>query len=508
MLLNIIPGRPISDSDNAPAPDLIMTDLLKEIQARYPDIEELHSYLRNEPLGNEFELDSEKTFTGLDQLRDMARSNYARLVVSATTDRLGILGFRTAVAADEFGDEIVSKAFDRDDMGIRVQEAMDLACGYRTCYLYVDPLTKRQRIVPPTNGAIITDTGGEVAAGLVLFRDRFNNRDVAHLFIRMINEETGEVVGKPQMFLATREVDDPTCLKSEDIRVTAYDSEVPLNRQLTHDWVWWRSKQTGTERIPITLLKNKNGLAEFEEHQSIIDRINHMIFQRLVIVTMQAFRQRAVKGNFDSMEDDAGGEIDFNEFFSPGPNQLWLLPEDAEMWESSTTDIQGLTEAVRGDVKDLASHTYTPVSYLSDSVNMSAEAAATQKENYISKVTDRQRRFGARVCRHISILMEILGESERASVSDLEVIWQPVNVHSLNEKAAAAASMKTTGFAMSTIMREAYGWTPKEISRAQSEIIDEQLTKTLADSLNQQTPLSKNNPSGALEKSKKGTGEQ
>ena len=37
---------------------------------------------------------------------------------------------------------------------------------------------------------------------------------------------------------------------------------------------------------------------EFEDHFSIIDRINHMTLQRTVIATMQAFRQRGVKGNF------------------------------------------------------------------------------------------------------------------------------------------------------------------------------------------------------------------
>lgn len=491
MQLTITPGAPVSSEEDAATPDLLMSDLLQEILERYNDIEFLHSYLRNEPLGNEFELEEEKTFTGLEQLRDMSRSNYARLVVSATTDRLGVLGFRTSVAADEFGDEVVRKAFDRDDMGVKAQEAMDLACGYRTCYLYVDPLTKRQRVVPPTNGAIITDAGGEVAAGLILFRDRFNQRDVAHLYIRMIHEETGEVVGSPRLFIATRDIENPTKYHSEDIRVTAYDSEVPLNYRIGHGWVWWRQKSVETERIPVTLLKNKNGLSEFEEHTPIIDRINHMIFQRLVIVTMQAFRQRAVKGNFDDIEDDMGGQVDFNEFFSPGPNQLWLLPPDAEMWESSTTEIQGILEATRSDVKDLASHTYTPISYLSDAVNMSAEAAGTQKENYVSKVTDRQRRFGARICRHISILLEVLGEKERSEISDLEVIWQPVSIASLTERSASAQSMKSAGFALSTIMRMAHGMTPQEISRAQSEIVDEQLTQTLAQSLNQQTPLQK-----------------
>ena len=501
-MFDIKPGDEIDASDlegieKARSADALATHMLEELGERIDWIEDFKAYLEGAPLGNEFDVEDGQSFNGLEQLRDMSRNNYAKMVVSATVDRLGILGFRSAVDADEAGDEVMSEAFEADGMGHRAAEAMTLACGYRKSYLYVHPLTKKQRVVPATNGAVISDIDGEPVAAVVLHHEGYRDLDVAEFFFRDIDEDTGQAKGPTYMCVATRNADlRPTSTlfpssPNYGLKITEYDMELPLDRRIKSGWVWWKSRRLATERIPVTAMSNKDGKNEFEDNTDVLDRINHMIFQRVVIVTMQAFRQRAVKGNFPDTDPTTGARIDYEELFASGPAQMWTLPEDAEIWESSTTDIQGILEAVKNDVRDLATATYTPSTYLSDSGSNSAEGAQLQRENYLSKVEDRKRRFGAKWRRHISILMEAIGETDRADMNKMELIWEPSAVYTLTDQSAAYASLTAAGMAKTTAMRLALSMTPTEIRRAQSEEMEEILTGSIKESLNQGTPLSR-----------------
>lgn len=489
---SITPRKGIDDSDQASFPDKTIIQLFKEIQDRHDYIVESKAFLENAPLGNEFQVDDEKGFNGLEQLRDMSRNNYAKLIVSATTDRLGILGFRTAAAQDETGDEEALLAFERDDMGVKSVEAMALSCGYRGSYLLVDPLAKRQSVVPPTNGAVIHDRFGEPVAALVVVRDRAMDRDFAHLYLRGIDSDTGEAEGNVQMFIASREIH-PAWVRGKigaGVSVTGYDTEIPLHRSnLSHDWVWWKQHNLKIERVPVTALPNKDRKSEFEDYTDVINRINHMIFQRVIIATMQAFRQRAVKGDFPSKDPVTGADINYEEMFNSGPAQMWTLPADADIWESTPPSYQELLEAVKEDRKDLASQTYTPMSYFSDAATNSAEGAALQRENHTSKIEDRKRRFSPRWGRHLSIYFEIMEDEERSEVSELEVIWGPSAIESMTNKVASFVSLKAGGLALSTALREAMGMTPKEINRAMNEVIEEKLSQTVQNAMGQATPL-------------------
>ena len=491
MLKLITPGKEIDQDDEGYTPDSIALDLLDELKERIEPLEDFRAYLENAPLGNAGDVGEHQQFPGIMELREMSKNNYAKLIVSATTDRLGILGFRTGAANDEYGDKQATEAFERDDMGTGAPEAMSLACGYRTAYLYVDPLTKRQRVVPPTNGAVARDVSGETASAIVLFRDRLLNRDVMHLYMRDIDEATGEAVGSPFLYVAVRDIPSERALRRkgrfDTLKVTRNDSEVPLDRRIATGWVWWKSQRLSISRVPVTTLKNKDGENEFESHTDVIDRLNHMIFQRVIIATMQSFRQRAVRGDFPLKGED-GKEIDYDEMFGLGPGSLWLLPKDSEMWESTPPQFQDILSSVKDDTRDLASSTYTPMSYFSDSANNSAEGAALQRENYISKVSDRRRRFGARWKRHISILFEVLGDTERSDEERIEVIWQPLQVESLAQRVQAFTALAGNGLAVKTAMREALGFTPQEIKRAVDEATHELFVKQ-AQAISEDTAL-------------------
>lgn len=490
-IFSIKPGEEIDSSDDNKPLDAIVTSLFDEMVDRLPLMLEHHAYMEGAPLGNEFQPEEDGQFNGLEQLRDMSRNNYARLVVTAATNKCSVQGFRTAAANDEYGDEKVAEFFDRDDMAYAIQDSIELAGGYRRSYLYVDPLTKQQKIIPPNNAAVLMDSFDEPAAALVMRRDRALHRDTLIVYVRSVNKLSGKAEGPAQMFIATREHDNSPRLERRGLVLTSSDSEVPFNKRATQQWVWWKEHSLGKrERIPLTVLKNKDGKTEYEDATDTIDRLNHMIFQRVIVATMQAFRQRAVKGDFPT-HDKSGRKIDYTELFEAGPARMWQLPAGADIWESTPTEYSGLLEAVKADERALGAQTSTPMNYFSDSVNNSAEGAATQKESYYDRIKDRRMRFGSRLRRHVSILMEYNDEMERSRIEDLEVIWPPIETLSLNERAAAFSSLRGQKLAMKTALREGMQMTPKEIQRAINELLEDAMREAFAQPMGGDTPLKK-----------------
>lgn len=489
---NINYGETIDFGDEKKPVDQIVGFLVNEILGREEELREQQAHIENFPLGNEFEPTDETRFNGMEQLRDISRNNYARVVVDAVSSKCGVEGFRSGVDADEEGDAKIKELFDRDDMGFAMQDAVDLACTYRKAYLLVDPVSGHQKVISPNNAAVMMDAANEPVAAIVLTRDRALRRDTLRVYMRKVNQDTGLAEGRLYGFLAVREHGESGPFgEKTGLKISGNDYEVPLTYSNLNDWTWWKSlDKLKTERVPVTVLKNKDNKSEFEDATDIISRINHMIWQRVIIATMQAFRQRAVKGNFRKT-DDAGREIDYSKLFEPGPGSLWQLPEGAEMWESSTTDTQQFLSAVKDDEKALGAQTKTPMNHFSDSVNNSAEGAASQKEAYYDKIEDRRKRFGSRLRRHTSVLLEVNGEAERSKIEDLEVIWTPIESLSLTERTAAYASLRGNGLSTKTALREGMKMTPTQIQQALEEKTEDLLDQAVASAISGETPLAK-----------------
>lgn len=499
-------------------PDFFAGELLSEIAGREDNLRYLQSYLEGAPFTSAFADKQDMEPNALDQIKDLSRMNLAAVIVAATTDRLGLDGFRTGADSDESGDKEAMAAFNRDEMNIKATYGMQLACSYQTSYLVVDPLSKRQNIIPPTNAAVINDLFGEPVAAVTLQKDRFLDREVLKLYLRE-QSPAGEATGNFKMFIAVRDSTESkrpkkvargrsrkSHLYSKDLFVTNYDTEVGLSSGLKKGWVWWKAENGPIERIPVTPLVNKDGKSEFEDHVDSIDRVHYGVFQRNLIITMQALRQRAIEtadGKPLPRTDHTGAPIDYSSEFSAEPGAVWVLPPGAKLWESSNLDISSIHLATRDDIKDLFSQSYTNMAYLSDSVNQSAAGANNQQDGYVSKIEDRRRRFSSRLVRHMSVYFEMHGDQERADVSQLEVIWPPVKIESLTDRTASYASLRAQGFPVTSAMREALKMTPDEISRVEQEMYEERINRIVENNLPGMTPLESNqvqstgNPSGS-----------
>jgi hypothetical protein len=224
----------------------------------------------------------------------------------------------------------------------------------------------------------------------------------------------------------------------------------------------------------------------------------------MVIATMQAFRQRAVKGLPDVYPEDhprAGEEIDYDELFVADPGALWQLPLTAEMWESGQIDLRPILDAVKDDVLHLAAVTRTPLPmFTPDAVTQSAEGASAAREGHVFKVEDRDERAEERWADVYSIAFEIMGDSERQDVHKISIEWAPAERHSLTEKASASVQAATAGVPWETRQAEIWDFTPDEIARQKSQRADDLLLQQAAAAaqLAAQTPAGAGVPGGPV----------
>jgi hypothetical protein len=226
--------------------------------------------------------------------------------------------------------------------------------------------------------------------------------------------------------------------------------------------------------VPVVRFANNADLltgrswGEFEPHLSILDRINYTVLQRLEIATLQAFRQRGIKGVPDT--DETGERIDYDDVFAADPGALWILPETAEIWESGQVDLGPVRQAVRDDIQDLAAVNRTPLFYLTpDAADGSAEGAALAREGLVFKARDRLAQASEPLEQVMSYAFLFAGDTARAARPDLEVLWADPERHSLAEKADAATKLQAAGVPWAQVMTSVMQYSPQAVARMQAD---------------------------------------
>jgi Phage portal protein, SPP1 Gp6-like len=239
-------------------------------------------------------------------------------------------------------------------------------------------------------------------------------------------------------------------------------------------WLWEDAQELPAGLMPVVPFLNRPDLygatqGEFETHVGHLERINYVLLNRLEIATLQAFRQRALKGVPN--EDEFGQPIDYDDVFAADPGSLWLLPETAELWESGQVDLTGTLAAARDDIEQLAAVTRTPMHYFAPaSANQSAEGASLARESLMFKVRDNLRQTGESWEAVMCTAFAFAGDEERSRRGDMEVIWADPERHSLAEKAdASGKALSTGGLTWRAVMEDIWQKTPQEIDRMEAE---------------------------------------
>jgi hypothetical protein len=395
----------------------------------------------------------------------MARLNMAELISSARTNRMKPLAFKTAAPGDDDGDAIAMQTWKRSSMKVGIRDVfsdmVDFGEAFVTTTGPQQPAPDAKPVMLPSNGwttavSPLSSQPWLAEAALTVGYDPINQVDLMTLF------RPGYM---RQAFRASRVPSIP----SDGTQWT------PGN-----GWSWISDPVPlgYTPDVPVVSYRTRNGVGVYENHLDALDRVNHTILQRSEIIAMQAFRQLAIQGNlperYPAGHPQAGQKIDYDKIYRAGPGALWLLPDNAKIWESAVTDITPITGAIKDDVRNLAAVTQTPIYILSpDAANGSAEGASLARESLIFAVEDLVDRADVSLAQSHSLAFQAQGDEVRAEVGEISTVWAPIDRSSMMERSAAAAQAKTAGLSQQTIDEKIFQLTPEEMQQERQNLQDQ-----------------------------------
>lgn len=398
-----------------------------------------------------------------------SRSNFAELVVSAVSERMTPVGFRTALDGDVTGDAVAAAVWERAGLAVVSSDTHNRMLSLHESYVVVGELDEE------TGAPLITaedprtmvgeaDPGNSsrLRAALKVLHDDAEEEDRIYLYL------PGEVV------VASRKQKHPMMATVQPDALPMLSSGLGVH----FDPRGWeiderRSGKLLHPRMAVVRFRNRDGVGEYEPHLDLLNRINHQILQRMVIATMQAFRQRAVHGL--PLEDEQGKEIDYADVFVMDPAALWQLPETAKMWESGQVDLTPILSAVKDDVQHLAAVTRTPMHLLQPAgANQSAEGASLSREGLVFKTRDRIERTSHAWARVMSLAFLQMGQPDRADLSKLKTLWSSPERLSLTER-ADAASKAGNDIPRRSRLIHIWGFSPGDADLMMTEWADDQL---------------------------------
>lgn len=402
----------------------------------------------------------------------MSRLNMAELVVSARTNRMKPLGFRTAAPGDFTGDSAAWTMWKRNGMKVGARDFFTNAGVFGSAYLTTTgpqvPSPDAQPLIVPSDGlSTITRQYSlqpwRAEAAVQVGYDPINQVDILTLF------RSG------YMRQAMR---------------AAKKSSVPSNGNRWTpgrgwDWVSDPIRLGYTGEVPVYRLTGPGGKGMFEKHLDSLDRISNGIRDRLTITAMQAFKQRAIKGDLPDVypvgHPQAGQKIDYDGIFKAGPAALWRLPVDVDIWESTVTDITPILSGAKDDIKHLAGASSTALYMLSpDAAGGSAEGASLARESLTFSVEEWIDRAEMPIIQALGAGFGAQADTVRSAVGDIEIIWAPVDRSSIIERASASAQAKAGGLSQRMINEKVFQLTPSEMAQEEQNKQDEAFLATAA----------------------------
>jgi hypothetical protein len=462
-------------------PDQWLDRLTYKMDQRATNLSLLRSYIDgNAPLpeGAENCRDAYKDF------QRKARTNFGELVVEAVTERMVVSGFTVAPKEGEASgkdDDQCRSIWMRNRLQIGSSDVFRDMVGLSAGYMIVGQRADGKAVITCERPEqVITEEDAqnpnETIAGLKVYRDSANGYDVAFLHL------PGMVFTYLRPF--------PTDATSTQLKLKSVRGG--WEKVLDSDTGRF-GQETGLKFVPVFPYLNRGGLGEFETHLDLLDRINWMILQRIVIVAMQAYRQRALKGDLP-MVNEKEEPIDYGAMFKPSAGSIWQLPEGIELWESTPTDITSILAAVKDDIAHLAAVTRTPMNMLiPDGANQSAEGAAFAREGLVFKTSERVTRASAVLARAMEAALAIENDSDRIEGS-VEVIWQPVERQSLTERANAAIQLSNI-LPFRTVMTDIMQFSADRVDEMEADRTKDALLSSLRAPMTPIAPVNANNPS-------------
>lgn len=433
-------------------PDEWLPILLKQIDDRSASLKRMRSYCDgNAPLPEM----GRNVKASWEAFQKKARTNYGGLAVRALKNRIRPLG---ATVGDGTNSELTARVerIWRDNrlstqINMAIRDRLEVSVGYLVVGAHGE-FGSRQADITREKPELFTAVADPLRpwrakAAIKLWRDKVAGYDYAYVWAG----------GERQQYVRAS--------KSSDGVLWTRAAPKP---GVGGDWARSGDPEPYEGDPPVVILERPDGRALLEEHYDVIDAMNLGKLQRLVILAMQAFRQRGIKGDLPRTDED-GNAIDWAKVFEPAPGALWDLPEGIDVWESQVTDVQGILEAEKADRRDFAAVTSTPVSvFIPDGANQSAQGAANAEKGHVALAQDEIDDLKPGLA--TAIVYALRAEGVDLQDQTVEVAFVPPALVSLAEQFDAASKAKALGLTPRTIMRMILGWSPDQIRAAEADM--------------------------------------
>lgn len=456
----------LADAGTPGSDDWYLVDLATEMGKNFSRLGKLRKYREGDaPVPEEATGAMREAYR---QFVRKSRLNMSELIVNAKANRQKAVGFRTSAAGDELGDDAAWATWRRSHMAVGSRQLFADAGHYGDSFItvYGDDIpasddTFSQSLMVPSNGWTT-----------------WTRANARFPWVTEFAIEAGHdpILGVDRIILYGRGW---LRIAEKPARVTT----VPNNGtewRPGNAWTWVgdRVPLNWTADNPVVRYSTLTRKGIYEPHLDTVDRINDGIKQRCTIQAMQAFKQRAIKGEMPSKypadHARAGEPIDYNEIFKAGPAALWLLPDDVDIWESTITDITPLLNANKDDKKDLATVTATPLYVLQpDAAAGSATGADVMRETLTFSVEELNDLADDAFATAHGLSFQAARDLSRADPAGIETIWASIDRASIIDRAAAGAQAKAGGMTQRMIDEKVYGLTPAEQRQAQQDREDE-----------------------------------
>jgi hypothetical protein len=457
---------------------MIRLSLKRTDPERAKRFDQLEAYLAGNP---PLPVEREQCQAAFALFQESCRVNLAEPTVLSLTNRMRPIGIRTGADDDEAGDIDAWKVITRAGMKVVFRDTHERMCGLSEGLVWVGDVN------PETGVPLVTAedprecvaeedpaTGSTLAAHKA-WHDSVQGKDFAVLVLR----------GDPHV---DSEGDDPSVQglglppSGPDTRLlvawhecSRLDDHAPYVNQ---DWTWDTKRSAPIPKlggmVPVVRFVNRRGVAEFEPHTDLLDRLNRMIMNQMVIATYQAFQRLAATGlpqrypEDHPVEELRGEIIDYEKIFTSDPGGIFALPKDSLLQVIPQVDMTGILSAIKDAQQQFSAATMTPMYVFSpDSANQTAEGASLSREGQVGKADDRIDRVDPRWAKVISLCFRWMGDEQRADLASLELMWDDTDKASMIEKSQAAA--QAGSIPQIGIWRNIWKFSPAEIDRLSQE---------------------------------------
>jgi hypothetical protein len=466
----------LTDTGTPGSPGWWLLRLGERLAAQAGDLETLQQYSVGDhplPVGHRKARDAYRRF------QRVARTNFVGLVADAPLERLEVQAFAGGAQADLVHDAGAWRIWQANSLDADAEIVHRYAAVMRRGYVIVGPPDATDPEMPP-DVPIITPEDPR----LVIHESDPARRRRVRAALKAFADPI-EGIGRAIVYLPDA--------------IYYYSTAQPVDTTVAWTAQAWAVDE---QRVPDGVAPNPLGIVpvvpfinrpdidpygvgEFETVTDVQDRINQTILDRLVIASMQAFRQRWVAGL--SGEDQNGNPI-FDA--DPGADLLWVVDNPAvKFGDFATTDIAPLLKAVEADVQHLAAITHTPASYLmATMVNVSGDALEAAEAGFVSKIGRAQRQLGE----SWEQVLRLAGRYGTVAVNpDAEVRWVPARQAGISQLADAAVKHEMAGVPWRQRMLD-LGYSPQQIDRMDAERMQDALLAEKLGAISTTAPASIN----------------